>query len=654
MNKNTRINIIKTTQRKLNFMKRLSHNIILLLTITLFIIFDFILNKYTFPLTEGWWETYSWLSDNFTLYKDYNLPFPPLFIELISFIRSIVGEDFYSIRSTFLLLRIIEMLSIYLMIKFVTRESYSAIFGMIVAQILVVALNPVYLVKDYHILVAILVNLTIISHFYSWNYLGIKRLMLIILSGIFLAGLILTKQNVAVLLIAGSFASYFVGYYRKEFKIHELLLIVLSIILPIVIYTFTRSDLWVSAYLSNDSKGSAGTVFTRFLSDPHSIKIYLVSIFLWCLIISYKEIDRRLGYVFSKFKYEKSILFGLFLSTVVYFNELIIPLALGWPLIRLFLHIRDKLIFRAVIPVLMLSASLAYAGTMTAGYNFVSMEVLIAICYAEIYLFFKDKRPQLTIILACIFATILFTETKIFTSSYSWWGYNLSPVLNAKQESKFPELKNIKLDKITSEILEQAYNISIEIKEDQTIFAYPNIPIFYKLLKKSPIVSYPVQWFDVFPTKKSNEVIKSIENKKPEYIFWLKPPAAVYSGHAMLRKMESGMSLIDRFLMENIDKGIYKKLYKQELTDNFYTKGSYQNEVIDPVFSKYNCNIPCDLKFIEPYFARRDVLEFSESKNTIKIKFKNIIAQSEFDNNINFSTFQRVDELFSFLILKKN
>ena len=54
--------------------------IVALLTIT------FVLNLNVFPITEGWWETYAWLSKSQKMYVDFNLAFPPLYTNIISHI----------------------------------------------------------------------------------------------------------------------------------------------------------------------------------------------------------------------------------------------------------------------------------------------------------------------------------------------------------------------------------------------------------------------------------------------------------------------------------------------------------------------------------------------------------------------------------------
>ncbi len=655
-------------------MLKIKQSTILFITLLVFVLFDTYLNKHTFPLTEGWWETYSWLEENSKLYVDYNLALPPLYINLISLIRSWTGENFYTIRTAFIGLKLIEMLGVYGLLKILTKDYKSCIFGLIVSETLIVIFNPVYLLKDYHTLVSILVTYAIYSNFNALLTKNYTRKIFFIISGILLSCLVLTKQNIAALTILAFIILNIHAFINKKTTLNEIIVQASSSLISLYIYSNINGWDWTKSYLSNDSKGGLVTILSRFITDTTSIKIYVTSLVISALILNYRLIDKKLKNALTTFKHEKTILLCLFLSTFVFFRELTIPLALGWPIVRFILSKSTQALFVLPFDVLIVTYALSFAGTLTAGYNFVSMQIPIAICYAEIYNYFKTSKKHFLYIFisTLIFVTSEFTMEKIFSSSYNWWGYAISPGSLSTYDTKFEQLKDIKVDKNTSLIFDAIYNTGNSLEKNQQIFAYPNIPIIYKLLDKKPPVSYPVQWFDVLPSGKAEEIIRTLNTKKPDLIYWLKPTKYVYNGHAELRKLPSGMSKIDKVLIQNINDNTYSVIFDHAFTDNFQTMDSFVNEITEPVSVSYNCS-KCDLTILRKYVQEEKIIDYSFSEKYISksnnaefivkenqfqiidITFKNNIAMDYFENSIDKFDFKRSnEELFRFLILKKN
>ena len=53
------------------------------------------LNLKVFPLTEGWWETYAWLSKSAEMYVDFYLALPPLYTNFLSLILEYTKKIIY-------------------------------------------------------------------------------------------------------------------------------------------------------------------------------------------------------------------------------------------------------------------------------------------------------------------------------------------------------------------------------------------------------------------------------------------------------------------------------------------------------------------------------------------------------------------------------
>jgi hypothetical protein len=72
-----------------------------------------------FPVTEGWWETYAWLSGSGALYKDINLALPPLYTNITGIILKFTDE-LIIVRYYILGLYIVNILLLYYLCRMVT------------------------------------------------------------------------------------------------------------------------------------------------------------------------------------------------------------------------------------------------------------------------------------------------------------------------------------------------------------------------------------------------------------------------------------------------------------------------------------------------------------------------------------------------------
>ena len=68
-------------------------------------------------------------------------------------------------------------------------------------------------------------------------------------------------------------------------------------------------------------------------------------------------------------------------------------------------------------------------------------------------------------------------------------------------------------------------------------------------------------WFDTVPNKLTEDVVNDYLKLNPDYIFWLRPPKSVYSGHFNLRQSDSVMSSIDKILLKGMSQGLYELVY---------------------------------------------------------------------------------------------
>jgi hypothetical protein len=206
---------------------------------------------------------------------------------------------------------------------------------------------------------------------------------------------------------------------------------------------------------------------------------------------------------------------------------------------------------------------LVYCGTHTAGYNVVSMQLIIALMIADFSAnfsqgFFAARIKNRYVITFGVSAIVLVILLKLSFDLYNWWGLRQGNVMKATYTAPFEELNGFRVDKPTSEFFIELAKYKQTLKADDKLFAYPSIPIAYLLLNKVPPVRMPIQWFYVSARSQAKGILEELEASKPKVIFWLQPPAYVYSGHAELRRLPSLMSAVDEWLYAQISSGSYK------------------------------------------------------------------------------------------------
>jgi hypothetical protein len=641
-------------------------------------VFALLINKRMFPVTEGWWETYAWLSSLGTIYKDFNLALPPLYINLTEIILKFTDE-LLVVRYYMVGIYIINILLLYYLCRIVTRSEY-AIIGVFISQVLLITQNPVWLSKDYHTLVSVLTCLFII---YAYKYILDNKLSKINISilGIITGFIVLTKQNIAFVLIISSILTIFIvnKYLKKgikDFSIYSLFLVS-----TLCIYSYYLGWNWISVYINNDSKGRSGTVLFRIFQEPEIWKLTEKSIFftLALSIIYYiynRHIDLAKKIIFiGNEKYKKINLFTgsndkicgyifviIFIKIIFFSNNTnyfyISILTFFLLAIVISLHFKK---FKNIGTLSISLIFLAYAGTMTAGYNNVSLEILIAI-FTTIVLTYVISIFNLNkfIILLIIFiiSTNLFYKNKIINSSYDWWGYSTDGLLNSNYSSNNPKLKGINFDFQTYEILSATDKAILDLRKGDSIFSYPSIPLFYWLYSKLPIVKNPVQWFDVFPSKETIGLIADLKHADPKVIFWMRPGLNVYEGHLVMKKTQLPMAVIDNYLLNQIEIGKYKitdsiVLMPGKESDNDNNYLLYTNS---PTEYDFICSM-CTPELLDKMLRLGNITNYTKSMdyqntNYIRIIFKNRYQAAVFIKKYNLMPLQQKDYIF--YILKRN
>lgn len=646
------------------------------LPVLILVFFSVLINLKVFPLTEGWWETYAWLSSSLSMYEDVRLALPPLFINIIYWILKF-SDQILIIRWILLLVYLINVYLIYYFCKQITNSNF-AIIGTFVSQILIINNNPVWLSKDYHTLVSLLVVLFLITLYklvvQQKNYVRFSVLL-----GIITTLLILTKQNIALVCFISALFTIALNKENNIKNIFVLTTIYVSfVIISLLIYSHFNGINWVNSYIQNDSKGKYGTVIFRFISDPgiakisvRAIIIFLLFIFLFNFYKNNKAFINKISICIREFfnklnnylKLNVTFIGYVILIVILYFvivkakTTTFYSLILAYFLINLYCYLfanLKKQFYLLSIAFLFI----AYAGTMTAGYNYVSLEILIAVFITVLFLklskVFVLNQLIVTIIIS-IFAATVFLKNKYNNYSYNWWGYSTDSIKNSIYSSDNKKLKGISLDYTSKEIIDVTDTLIAGMSPGENFFSYPSIPLFYYLYDRKPIVKSIVQWFDVLPSTETDTVISDLNRVPPKYIFWLKPPQFVYQGHLLMKKTQLPMNVIDNYLDGEIKNGKYRIIKTIPIVHGRDESNSrhFEKYLLDPVQDEFFCNL-CSSENLSKLLSKGTIISYTkkvdiDNGNFFSVNFKNKFEAANYISEFNLSPLNQKEWIFYIL-----
>lgn len=574
---------------------------------------DISISHHLFMITEGWWETYAWLgSQGHSLYESSGMKLAPLYTLLIGFAQKLFNFDYLHMRYLWVGVHLVAILVFYRWLR-IYADVVSSLIATAFVQGLIMS-NPVYLAKDYHTLVALLVY----STFYllaklelSSNACSKSNILIYFATGLLGGLLLITKQNIGVFFSFGVVLYLLLHAWQQENALIKPLKLIsfylLGYLIPALAVTYYDPN-WVSIFIGNDAKGSIFTVLLRFALNISLAKyliavVVLLSVFF--LFINTQRLmavlDRVEAYVLSK--HRRELFPVVFVLIIVAFSlkthYLLFVFALTWPILRRYSHFpvpgADGITRRS--PYLFLPLlGYAYCGTQTAGYNAVSMDVLVGLSVAELLSFLiyrlrinqADEEAPLPRSRYALLAPVVFflvVAPKSFSpAGYDWWGLKAGGLLSSHQSLPFPELKGIHTDSVTASMFEQIKHYEGQYQAGE-VFAHPSIPIVYSLLKTQP-PGPPVLWFDVSTDHEAEKLLTSLQSKPPKVIFWLRPPGYVYHGHFMLRQADPAMTHVDNWIIHNLCNNHYK-IAKTILAYN--PKYNYETSGVKKPINFYHC-----------------------------------------------------------------
>ncbi len=647
--------------------------IVLAISVLVLLTYDLILAKYAFPLTEGWWELFARESGGKALYKEIFIGLPPLYIGFIEILQKITS-NFYDLRILFIVLHLAE----FLLLVFFIKKFFSikvAINSALISELLIISYNSAYLPKDYHLFLSVFVILTLI--FLVQYQHGENKYKNIFFAGIATGLILLTKQNIGALLVISTLIIILFNIKNIIYFVKYLIIYMLAISSILFIYTYINGVNWIDVYLGNDSKGSILKVLTRFISEDIT---RLTGIQLFILLFFYKILKSK-NLIYDKYNFliekipsnflfyiKKYWIYGIY----IYFLYLGLRVSQNKDfsiagsliftiiIVNLFILInidKGKCFLVKIGAIGMVILLLCYGNSMTAGYNYVGLQIGVAMLFAIILQFAEKINIKFFFIYSLLCVTIItnnFIKTRIKGdgNAYSWWGYSIDGASKNDHQFENSYLDGIKLSLETKEIFERVDQIISSTNNSNRFYFYPNIPIFYYIFDLPVHTRYPILWFDVIPSSKKLDVLRDFNEILPDYVFWLKPSAQVYSGHFDLKDSSSVISELDNEIEEMLSIGKYKQIYVRPMGFSARNSGS----ALRPTSVSLICN-SCDVDSLNKWLTRGDIINIEYLNNNNKdyylnIKFKNGRSYIDFSEKFNPIILSR--DRFIFTILKKS
>ena len=562
------VNLLKQTENSKTFKWGLMATILLT---TLFA--GYLCNK-GLPLAEGWYDYYaSQILDGEVVYKDFEFLFTPIYIYFMTFFIKIVGNDILCMRILGVVMFVIIAILLFCIMSRIFTVSAS-FFGATTAVFYLQ--SEVYSVfYDYVRLMDIAALLSILfmtSAVIKWSKQN-KATVDLILWGIFTSVFILIKQNMGLL-----FAVFSVIFlvatlmYLKQTLGHIIKLLtiyVITVLIPIIV-TFLvisiTSDLNLflnSVFLgAAEAKGGISTVLFRWIiTGKDSFLLYFMSaaVAVLILIINYRiSLSVRLDNVKSSiiitilgfFIFLISLLVVMYNSQIgSYFSMrksvdayfiFLIAFLLMLILIVVFLIdlIKKKTTYIKYLPLLgILGAffSISYGAGTSGGLSVGESALGVA---AIICLFMDSLKNhwgvglRAIIISFCIFISMRNIGAKLILPC-QWWGINSGSIYECTEQTTIDGLSGIYMTPTEKNLYENVVEtIKQYSKEDESIYCFPCIPIFYCLTdRKDPGVFSKVQWFDVSTNESVIADINILKSNPPKVIVILNLDEATYDGH---------------------------------------------------------------------------------------------------------------------------
>ena len=145
------------------------------------------------------------------------------------------------------------------------------------------------------------------------------------------------------------------------------------------------------------------------------------------------------------------------------------------------------------------------------------------------------KSPHSIAKILCFFGGLIlisFLAAQKYTQPYNWWGLTQPDIRMARQQANVKELRGFRLSKETLTVISTVDSlVQRYVKPGQSIFTFPNIPLFYYLTDRYPRTFAIVHWFDVVPDQLAVDDAQRLLKTPPKMIIYLELPESTWRIH---------------------------------------------------------------------------------------------------------------------------
>ena len=567
----------------------------------------YLCNK-SMPLAEGWYDYYARkINEGNKIYEDFEYLFTPVYISFMSLFVKIFGESIIYMR----ILGVLAFTTIASILYVIMKRCFSVSASVFASLSAVFYLqSEVYSVfydyvrfMDIFSYLAILFMICAVKKWIN----GEKEKCYTVLWGIFSASFVLVKQNMGLLFVAFSLFFLFASllYLRKQVKsiILKLFIYLISCITPIVltfliIYFTSDLSLFLNSTLfgATEAKGGLSAIlFNWIINGKYFFELYFVEaiVIVMLLIIAHRVtntiditsvknsaplfifgymffgagvvcvlLNRKIGEWFLQVKSVDAYLIFL----ITFFLLIILATLFIYELIKGENKSKQYLPLLGILGAFFaISYGAGTSGGLSVGESALGVAVLVCLFYDSV----KGKMGMIIkigTICACIYFSMRCIGYKMVYPCM-WWGIDSMSIYDCTQETNIEDLKGIKVAQSEKELYEGVVDTIQEYtEEDDSIYCFPFIPIFYCLSdREDPGVFAKVQWFDVSTNKSVIDDIDIIKEEKPKVILIYNLNETTYYGHetAFNLGQASGTRKMRDFLYEFVYTNSYKYI------DNF-------------------------------------------------------------------------------------
>ena len=590
------------------------------ITLTIYFAFQLLYFNRFLPIQEGWFIEYArQIQLGKIIYKDFHVFTPPIYPFLFGWISDQFGYSVIVFRYYGLVERGLLVAIVYLIFSQFVSPNRATMLSLIGLFIYTSNTNDV--IYSYYQLVAVFAfasAYSLILYYKNGNNLAV------ILAGMFSGLAFLTKQSTGVLvpttllllMVALGHSRVLPGKKTIASLLQFVagLLIPIALVLAYLLYLNALGGYWDQVFRGAGSKGGLLHILFGFWGHMLSPEqMFFVGVFflsMYALSVKSERITMmvpRLSRWIVEMKVHWLIL-GIMLSVFIVTT----PFLMKYPdlyskvnaiyIKYSFFHYKLKLVF----VVFFFTAGLvsyyfykAIVKTMTA------QEVPIAIISVCSFAFMYSHgfsgliEPHAAIIGAgLLFGWLLKIDLPLnqlknalvyslmivivglagfekLSWMYSWWGWDERNVWDAKYEPETPLLKGFYLNRDKVEILDGVTKAIRQYSgDDDSIYTFPHMPLFYLLADRKHDTFSAVHYFDVCSDALAISDAKIIRSIKPKVIVIMYFPESAWKQHEDI--FRGGRRSGQRDIMELVDRFKNSGEYKSVLR---YSTSGYNYEI---------------------------------------------------------------------------